>query len=62
MFPKLTYLTNREYWNYTNQCVPQTKDDELYSGYILIEFENNSRSILSEDELNKIITEDSENA
>ena len=24
------FLTNREYWDYTNQNIPCTKDDKLY--------------------------------
>ncbi len=54
-------LTNRQYFDLTNQYVQETKDDGLYSGYVMINWDDDSKTIISEDELNKII-DNSENA
>lgn len=37
------FLTNREYWNYTNQNVPRTKDDTLYPNKNLVTFIDESQ-------------------
>ena len=49
------FLTNREYWDYTNQNIPYTKDDELYPNKNLVTFIDNSQEILSDEAVQKFI-------
>ena len=51
------FLTNREYWNYTNQNIPHIKDDTLYPNKNLVTFIDESQEILSDEELKKFINE-----
>lgn len=48
------FLTNREYWDYTNQNIPCTKDDKLYPNKNLVTFIDNSQEILSDEEVQKL--------
>lgn len=49
------FLTNREYWDYTNQDIPSVKDDELYPNKNLVTFIDNSQEILSDEAVQKYI-------
>ena len=52
------FLTNREYWDYTNQNIPCTKDDKLYPNKNLVTFIDNSQEILSDEAVQKFIDEE----
>ena len=49
------FLTNREYWDYTNQNIPCTKDDKLYPNKNLVTFIDESQEILSDEAVQKYI-------
>lgn len=49
------FLTNREYWDYTNQNIPYTNDDKLYPNKNLVTFIDNSQEILSDEAVQKYI-------
>ena len=50
------FLTNREYWDYTNQNIPYTNDDDkLYPNKNLVTFIDNSQEILSDEAVQKYI-------
>ena len=51
------FLTNREYWDYTNQNISCTKDDKLYPNKNLVTFIDNSQEILSDEAVQKFIDE-----
>ena len=51
------FLTNREYWDYTNQNIQCTKDDKLYPNKNLVTFIDNSQEILSDEAVQKFIDE-----
>ena len=51
------FLTNREYWDYTKQNIPCTKDDKLYPNKNLVTFIDNSQEILSDEAVQKFIDE-----
>ena len=52
------FLTNREYWDYTNQNIPCTNDDKLYPNKNLVTFIDNSQEILSDEAVQKFIDEE----
>ena len=52
------FLTNREYWDYTNQNIPCTNDDKLYPNKNLVTFVDNSQEILSDEVVQKFIGEE----
>jgi len=49
------FKTYREYWDYTNQDIPYTKDDKLYPNKNLVTFIDESQEILSDEEVQKYI-------
>ena len=51
------FLTNKEYWDYTNQNITYSKDDELYPNKNLVTFIDDSQEILSDEEIQKFINE-----